>query len=54
MIRGICDTPDRLAARVFLRVAGAAGHCPCCSFYRGALFGAALVALAALAAFALL
>ena len=54
MIRGICDSPDRLAARVFLRVAGAAGRCPCCSFYRGTLLGAALAALAALAARAFL
>lgn len=39
MIPGVCDTPDRLAARAFLALAGRASGCPCCSFYRGLVLG---------------
>jgi len=45
VVRWICDTPDRIPARVFLALAGFgwdATQCPCCSFWRG------VVALAAL------
>ncbi|MCC6380456.1 MAG: hypothetical protein IT519_16695 [Burkholderiales bacterium] len=48
MIRGICDSPDRLAARlyVWLRV-----DCPCCTFFRafalGLILGSALFGAAA-------
>lgn len=40
-----CDSPDRLAARVFASLAGRAAGCPCCSFWRGALIGAVLVGI---------
>ncbi len=50
MIPGICDTPDRLAARIYLwlRV-----DCQCCTFWRawvaggfcGAAIGGAVMAL---------
>jgi len=52
VIPGVCDTPDRPAARAFLRLAGRAAGCPCCSFYRGFVLGllvAAAIAVAALA-----
>jgi hypothetical protein len=39
VIPGVCDTPDRPAARAFLALAGRASGCPCCSFYRGFVLG---------------
>jgi hypothetical protein len=43
----LCDRPDRPGARVFLVVCGSARDCPCCSFYRGVLAGAIVVAILA-------
>lgn len=40
MIRFVCDTPDRIPARIF---AALGTSCPCCAFWRGAVFGAAVV-----------
>jgi len=44
VIRFVCDTPDRIPARIF-RALGT--ECACCSFWRGVVFGAFGVALAA-------
>ena len=43
-VRYVCDDPDRLAARLFSRVA-AGVDCKCCVFWRGALTGAVLFCL---------
>lgn len=46
MIRFVCDTPDRIPARIF---AALESKCPCCTFFRGvalgALVGASIAAL---------
>jgi len=34
VIRGICDTPDRLVVRAYLALWV---ECGCCTFYRGAI-----------------
>lgn len=47
--RWLCGSEHTLPARLFLFVAGGAWSCACCSFYRGALFGGCLGALAAAA-----
>lgn len=49
----ICDRPDRIGARVFLRVSGMAAECPCCSFWRGVVAGVIAMLLAGLIAGAL-
>lgn len=46
MIPGICDTPDRFAARVYLALRT---DCPCCTFVRGVALGLVIGAAAAAA-----
>lgn len=50
---GLCDRREQLGARIFVRVAGAARACPCCSFWRGVIVGAAFAGLLAFFAFIL-
>jgi len=40
VIRGICDTPDRIPARIFLALRS--DYCACCTFWRGVALGLAL------------
>ena len=40
----LCDTPDRLGARLYLALRV---RCHCCTFYRGVLLGMIVGALAA-------
>jgi len=57
VISGICDTPERIPARIYgairlavdreARAADPPPDCPCCSFWRGAIFGGAVSAGAA-------
>lgn len=64
MIRGVCDTGDRIAARIYVavrraldpaaRVAEPERDCPCCAFWRGAVVvGGTAAALAVALCFAL-
>jgi hypothetical protein len=39
VIRFICDTPDRIPARIFLALRN---DCACCTFWRGVALGLAL------------
>jgi hypothetical protein len=51
VIRGICDTPERIPARIFIALGSEGSRaCPCCSFWRGVVFGVALGVAGALAA----
>jgi hypothetical protein len=49
VIRGICDRPERIAARVYVALRS---DCPCCTAYRffalGVVLGAAIATVAAL------
>lgn len=47
MIPGLCDDPDRFAARVYLALRT---DCPCCTFVRGVALGFLLGTAVALAA----
>lgn len=42
MIKFICDTPERIPARIFRSQLERAGGCYCCAFWRGFLGGIAL------------
>jgi len=35
-----CDSPDRIPARIYVRVKEWSGGCPCCAFWRGAVLAA--------------
>ena len=39
MIRFVCDTPDRVPARIYRALAV---ECQCCTFWRGVLLGVAV------------
>lgn len=41
-MRLICDTPDRLLARLYRWQLAKANGCPCCAFWRGVVSGAAI------------
>jgi hypothetical protein len=45
VLRGICDTPERIPARIFIALKSG---CQCCTFWRAWLLGVATSGLPAL------
>jgi len=45
-----CDTEDRLPARIFSALGT---DCPCCAFWRGAVLGMSVAAIAAVLVYAI-
>jgi hypothetical protein len=44
LIRFVCDTPERIPARIYAWNLERAQGCPCCAFWRGVALGALVCA----------